>query len=173
MSDIVTGTVTGQVDLSQVLRGQADIRREVGQDSGDIRREQAKEASDTRTEVVSNVDRALAQDTAYFIAGQSQSFSNATALAALTATTNSNFNQTLAAIQLAASQASAATQLGQAMIGQQIVADGNATRALINAQTIDELRFKNLKQDRCCDSGHRKPDPVLNFGPPLTANVAV
>ena len=167
MADIVTGTVTGQVDVSQLLRGQADIRREVTVDTADIRREQAKEGSDTRSEVVSNIDRAVAQDTAYFIAAQSQNFSNATALASLTASTNANFNQTLAAIQLASTQASAATQLGQAMIGQQIVADGNATRALINAQTIDELRFKNLRHDHC-GRGERS-EGTMTYGPPVSA----
>jgi hypothetical protein len=184
MSDIVTGTVTGQVDLSQILRGQADIRRELGSDTADIRREvasdtsdvrreQAKEASDTRTEVVGSADRNITQGTAYFIAGQSQNFSNATALAALTATTNSNFNQTLAAIQLSAAQSQAANQLAQALLGQQLVADGAQTRALINEQKIDDLRFRNLERDRqCCDHGnhHHRPEGVLNYGPPLTAS---
>ena len=192
MADIVTGTVSGQVDVTQLLMGQSDIRREQAGQSADIRREAAMEAGATvdavKTSAWANsdrtgmeADRVVAQDTAYFIAGQSQNFSNATALAALTATTNSNFNQTLAAIQLAASQTSAAATLaaaqsqaanalGQALIGQQIVADGNSTRALINSQTIDELRFKNLEHrdhghhgNHCCKEG------VFSFGPPTGA----
>jgi len=196
MSDIVTGTVTGQVDLSQVLRGEADIRRELGQDTADIRREvaadasnirreQASESSDTRSavkqsgwDVADRINetstRITAQDTAYFIAGQSQNFSNATALAALTATTNSNFNQTLAAIQLSAAQSQAANQLAQALLGQQLVADGAQTRALINQQTIDALRFKNLeddhKRDRCCDDrGHHRDHGTFSYGAPTGA----
>jgi len=189
MADIVTGTVSGQVDVTQLLMGQSDIRREQAGQSADIRREAAMEAGATvdavKTSAWANsdrtgmeADRVVAQDTAYFIAGQSQNFSNATALAALTATTNSNFNQTLAAIQLAASQTSAAATLaaaqsqaanalGQALIGQQIVADGNSTRALINSQTIDELRFKNLEHR---DHGHHGcKEGVFTFGPPTGA----
>jgi hypothetical protein len=161
MADIVTGTVTGQVDESQLLRGQSDIRREQENIGADIRRETAKEASDLTDTVKTagwansdrtgtEADRIVAQDTAYFIAGQSQSFSNATALAALKAATDTNFNQTLAAIQLAATQTAAAATLagskaeasaalGQALIGQQIVNDGNATRGLINELKMAEL----------------------------------
>ena len=190
MADIVTGTVSGQVDVTQLLMGQADIRREQEQIGSDIRREAALEAGGVVDAVktagwansdatVANADRVVAQDTAYFIAGQSQNFSNATALAALTATTNSNFNQTLAAIQLAASQTSAAATLaaaqsqaanalGQALIGQQIVSDGNQTRALINSQTIDELRFRNLEGHR--GRGHEGcKEGVFTFGPPTGA----
>ena len=85
-------------------------------------------------------DRTSANDTAYFIAGQNINFQNATALAALKSSTDANFNQTLAAIQLAAANTTAAATLagektasaaalGQALIGQQIVQDGNTTRA--------------------------------------------
>jgi hypothetical protein len=183
MADIVTGTTTGQLDLTAVLQDHADIRREAALNTADIRREQeqigsdirretAKEASDvidaTKTAAWANsdrtgteADRVVAQDTAYFIAAQSQNFSNATALAALTASNNANFNQTLAAIQLAGQQstaaaalegaknaaatalegakAAAAAALGQAMIGTAIVADGNSTRALINTLKMEEL----------------------------------
>lgn len=161
MADIVTGTVSGQVDMSDVNRSIADVRREQESIGADIRRETAKEASD----VIDNVktaawansdrtgteaDRVVAQDTAYFIAGQSQAFSNATAIAALKAGTDMQFANTLSAIQAAAltgqaatalegAKSAAAAALAQALIGQQIVADGNATRALVNTLKMDEL----------------------------------
>jgi hypothetical protein len=161
MADIVTGTTTGQVDLSDLLRSQADIRREQEAIGSTIRRETAKEASDLQDSVKTagwansdrtgtEADRVVAQDTAYFIAGQQYNFSNATALAALKASTDAQFAATQAAIALAAQQtaaaatlagtkAEAASALGQALIGQQIVADGNATRALTNQLKMEEL----------------------------------
>ena len=150
MADIVTGTVTGQLDTSTIQAAFSDVRRETALEAGDIRREGAKEASDTRAANEANTDRIVAQDTAYFIAGQSQNFSNATSLAALTASTNANFNQTLAAIQLAGQQSAAATALegarsaaasalGQALLGTAIATDGAATRALMNSLKMDEL----------------------------------
>lgn len=164
MADIVTGTVSGQVDMSDVNRSIADVRREQESIGADIRRETAKEASD----VIDNVktaawansdrtgteaDRVVAQDTAYFIAGQSQAFSNATSIAALKAGTDMQFANTLSAIQAAAltgqaatalegAKSAAAAALAQALIGQQIVADGNATRALVNELKMDELNRK-------------------------------
>lgn len=172
MADIVTGTVTGQVDETANLQGQADIRREAAQYSADgrattlaaasdVRRETAKEASDVTDAVKTSAwansdrtgteaDRVVAQDTAYFIASQSQNFSNATALAALKAGTDMQFANTLGAINQAAQAGQAATSLegaktsaaialGQALLGQQLVADGNSTRALINTLKMDEL----------------------------------
>jgi hypothetical protein len=172
MADIVTGTVTGQLDTTSLMQDHADIRREGSEHasdirrdvygtSADIRRETAKEASDLNDSIKTagwansdrtgtEADRVVAQDTAYFIAGQQYAFSNATALAALKASTDQQFAATQAAIALAAQQTSAAatlagskaeaaTALGQALIGQQIVADGNATRALVNGLKMDEL----------------------------------
>ena len=194
MADIVTGTVTGQLDVSQILTGHSDIRREqeqIGSDirretaleAGDIRRDQAKEAADIRREaakeasdtrsvsakqsfdvndrVGTEADRVIAQDTAYFIAGQSQNFSNATALAALKASTDASFLKTQSDIQLAGMQSAAAatlagvtsaaaaalegaksaaaSPLGQALIGAAITADGNTTRALLNSLKIEDL----------------------------------
>jgi hypothetical protein len=211
MADIVTGTVTGAVDVSSLLEGQSDIRREQEQIGSSvrreqeaigstIRREQAKEASDTNTyvretgwkvndNVSDSTSKVLAQDTAYFIANQSQNFSNATALAALKASTDASFAQTLAAIQLSASQTTAAAQLageksaaaaalGQAVIGQQIVQDGMLTRALINQQTVDELRFSKMEEKfehrghghGCCGE---KREGTITYGVPVTATYPV
>ena len=169
MADIVTGTVTGQLDVSQLLMGQSDIRREQEQIGSDVRRETAKEESDVtdalKTAAWANsdrtgteADRVVAQDTAYFIAAQSQNFSNATALAALKAGTDMQFANTLGAISQAAqagqaatalegSKTSAAIALGQALLGQQVVADGNATRSLINSMAMDTLNRKLVERN--------------------------
>jgi len=180
MADIVTGTVSGQVDVSTLMSQQADIRREQAIDAG-VLTGQIKDASWEGINKTSiSTDRVTDQSTAYFIAGQATNFQNATALAALTASTNANFNQTLAAIQLAATQTTAAAQLAAsqnaaataaaaAATQALVVSDGNATRALINSQTIDALRFANLKHE-CCDHrrGHRE-EGTFSFGPPTGA----
>jgi hypothetical protein len=57
MADIVTGTVTGQVDNTALLQDNADIRRENAQYSSDIRRETAKEANDLQLENMKGFDR--------------------------------------------------------------------------------------------------------------------
>jgi len=161
MSELVTGTVTGQLDTSDLVRDHADIRREQESIGSNIRREAAKEASDLQDTVKTagwansdrtgtEADRVVAQDTAYFIAAQSQNFSNATALAALKAGTDMQFANTLAAVNATAAAGQAATALegaktaaasalGQAQIGYAIVADGNTTRALINTLKMEEL----------------------------------
>jgi hypothetical protein len=191
MADIVTGTTTGQVDLSNLLQDHADIRRENVQSeaqvrrdvvatSGDVRREQAEigaaSAYQNATQHGSIVDavktagwansdrtgteadRITGQDTAYFIAGQQYAFNNATAVAALKAGTDMQFANTLAAINSAAltgqaatalegAKNASATALGQALVGQQIVADGNATRALLNALNADSLNRQLIERN--------------------------
>jgi hypothetical protein len=169
MADIVTGTVTGQLDTTALMQNHADIRREQESIGADIRRENAKEASDVIDSVKTSAwansdrtgteaDRVVAQDTAYFIAGQQYSFSNATALAALKASTDAQFAATQAAIALAAQQTAAAatlagakaesaTALGQALIGQQLVADGNTTRALINGLKMEQLNRELIERN--------------------------
>lgn len=169
MADIVTGTVTGQLDTTDIIRMGGDIRREQEAIGSTIRRETAKEASDLGDSIKSagwansdrtgtEADRVVAQDTAYFIAGQSQNFSNATALAALKSSQDAAFQNTLAAIALAAAQTSAAatlagsksesaTALGQALIGQQVVADGNNTRALINGLKMEQLNRELMERN--------------------------
>jgi hypothetical protein len=150
MADIVTGTVTGQVDTTTIQEAFSDVRRENAKEASDSRTASARQAFDVNDRVGSEADRVVAQDTAYFIAGQSQNFSNATALAALKAGTDMQFANTLAAINQAATSGQAATALegaktaaasalGQALIGSTIVADGNATRALINTLKMEEL----------------------------------
>lgn len=145
----------------ETAEGVSDIRREQEQIGSNVRREVAKEAHDVNDGVKSSAwgvsdrvgteaDRIVAQDTAYFIAGQGQAFSTATSLAALKASQDSAFQRTQADIQLqgalgaaatalAGEKTAAATALGQALIGQMVVGDGNATRALINTLKMEEL----------------------------------
>lgn len=169
MADIVTGTVSGQVDMTNVLKEISDSRREQEVIGAAIRHETAIDNGRTIDAVKTagwanadrtgtEADRVVAQDTAYFIAAQSQNFSNATALAALKSSTDASFQNTLAAIALAASQTSAAatlagsesrsaTALGQSMIGQQIVQDGMLTRALVNDLKMDALNRELIERN--------------------------
>jgi hypothetical protein len=169
MADIVTGTVSGQVDMTSLHKELADSRREQEVIGAAVRHEQAigdgitvdaiktagwHNSDRTGTEA----DRVVAQDTAYFIAAQSQNFSTATALAALKSSQDASFQNTLAAIALAAAQNSgasalaasegrAATALGQAVLGQQINADGNMTRALLNTLNTDALNRQLIERN--------------------------
>lgn len=150
MADIVTGTVTGQVDVTDLLRDHSDIRQEVadeGRTTVDAVKTAAWHNSDrTGTEA----DRIVQQATAQFIASQQYAFDSARDMAALKSTTDAAVAATLAAIQLSterstaaaaleASKTAASLALGHAAINQQIVADGNATRALINSIKMDDL----------------------------------
>ena len=187
MADIVTGTVTGQVDESAVLRDIGTLRREQAVGVMDVNSHVKDSGWQNLDKTATVGDRVTDQGTAYFISSQNINFANATALAALKAGTDANFNATLAAIQLTAANNVAAIQLSEAKNAaasalaaaatQAIVtADGNATRSLINSQTIDELRFAKLheeleeKQHRGC--GERK-EGVFTYGPPTGATFPV
>ena len=141
-----------------------DIRRESASGHADIRRDLVKEGSDINANVKAagwqvsdrvgtEADRIVQQDTAYFIAGQSQQFSNATALAALKASTDANFNQTLAAIQLAGVQNAAATALATANLSTLTAREAADTRTHISAlKMIDlnrELQERNQELVEC------------------------
>jgi hypothetical protein len=169
MADIVTGTVTGLVDQTALYAELANIRHEESDDSSAVK-ESVKEAGwKTLDRVTQATDRITDQSTAYFVAGQNINFSNATALASLKASTDANFVGTQAAIALEAAKNATATALGQSTILQAIVADGNNTRALINSQTIDELRNKLLHQECQGHRGHR--EGTFEFAAPVSARV--
>jgi len=190
MADIVTGTVTGQLDLSTLMStlsndsamnadNHADIRTEGFAQESNIRRDSAAFAGDIRRDVAaaacdvnSNVkeagwkvtdrvenaadraetgfDRVTRDQTSFFIAQQQNDYAQATALAAVKCAQDSQYAAMQTAISMAGERAAFAAQLageknsaearyGQAVIGQQIVADGNATRALINTLKVDDL----------------------------------
>jgi hypothetical protein len=202
MADIVTGTVTGQLDTTGLTQDHADIRRENAQSEANTRRDVAFEGGQNRATTLSasgdarreqaeigaagayqnatqhggivdavktsgwansdrtgtEADRVVGQSTAYFIAQQQNDFSNATAVAALKAGADMQFANTMAAIAAAAQSGQAATALegaktaaaaalGQAMIGQQIVADGMSTRALINELKMDTLNRELIERN--------------------------
>lgn len=169
MADIVTGTVTGQLDTSGLVRDHADIRREQEVIGSNIRRETAKEASDVidvvKTAAWHNsdrtgteADRIVQQDTAYFIAGQQYAFSNATAVAALKASTDMGFQKmgsdiftqsslAQASSALESAKVAAAVALGQAQMERALVADGNNTRALINELKMEQLNRELIERN--------------------------
>lgn len=159
MGDIVTGTVTGQVDESAVLRDVGTVRRELAIDNGDI-----------RTEIKDGTNTIKDQSTAFFVASQNTNFQNATALAALTAATNAQFTATQTAIQLAAANNAAAVALSQSNLSALVAAEGEKTRSLLQATKIEDLRFENLKHshDRNDRHGHRCEGKLM-YGPPVSA----
>jgi len=160
MAEIVTGTVTGQVNDGAILR-----------DIGTVRREAAINEGVTSMNIKDGTDTVKGQATAFYIAGQQTAFQNATALAALTASTNAQFTATQVAIELAQANNASAVALSQAALAQAVAAEGSKTRDLIRDQKIEDLRFKDLKRDRHdghgCGCGTK-----WNFGPPTGAQVS-
>jgi hypothetical protein len=154
MADIVTGTVTGQVNMGEVLRDIGTVRRELGVDTGVIGGN-IKDGTDTVKD----------QSTAFYIAGQQTAFQNATALAALTASTNAQFTATQVAIELAQANNAAAVALSQASLGALVAGEGEKTRSLFQASKIEDLRFENMKLERHRDRHEGK----LTYGPPTGA----
>jgi hypothetical protein len=151
MADIVTGTVSGQLDISDILRATGDIRREQEAIGSNIRRETAKEGSDVidvvKTSAWANsdrtgteADRVTNQASQYFIAQQSINFNNATALAALKASTDAQFSATQANIQLAAKDNATATALAAAATQMMIVQEATRGRELAQVNEIANLR---------------------------------
>lgn len=186
MADIVTGTVTGQVDVSQLLMAQADARREAAEDTADIRREGsvergtfARDAAVGTGAVVDAIktagwansdrtgteaDRVVGQGTAYFIAGQQNDFSNATAVAALKASTDAasmrlsmevaaSARDSVAAAQLEGARTAAANALGQATLERSLLADGQRTRDLVNGINLQNLQTQMIFQNNQITAG--------------------
>ena len=162
MAEIVTGTVTGQVNMENVLR-----------DIGTVRREAAINEGITSVNIKDGTDTLKDQGTAFYIAAQQTNFQNATALAALTASTNAQFTATQVAIELAQDKNAAATALASSVMSQLVMGENQKTRDLIRDQKIEDLRFRELRGH----GGHRGHEghgrTVFNYGPPLGAVVAV
>jgi hypothetical protein len=158
MADIVTGTVTGQVDMTSLLKDHSDIRQEIadeGRTTVDAVKTAAWHNSDrTGTEA----DRVINQSTQHFIAQQQYAFEAARDVAALKSATDLHFAAVAnevktqgalgqAAAALESAKVAAAVALGQAMLGQQIVSDGNTTRALINELKMDQLNRELIERN--------------------------
>lgn len=151
MADIVTGTVTGQLDTSGLVRDHADIRREQESIGSDIRREVANEACKLNDSVKTagwhnsdrtgtEADRISNQATQFYISGQKDAHETATSVAALKATQDLNFQAMQAAIQLAAEKNAAATALASAASQLLIVQEAVKGRELASKYVVDELR---------------------------------
>jgi len=161
MSEIVTGTVTGQVNDGPILR-----------DIGTVRREAAINEGVTSMNIKDGTDTVKDQAVAFFVATQNNAFQTATALAALTASTNAAFTATQVAIELAQANNAAATALASSATNSLITAEATKISNLIRDQKIEDLRFAALKRDH--DGGHRGcgcKGPKFTFGPPLSATV--
>lgn len=155
MADIVTGTVSGLVDVSDLVRDSADIRREAALEAGDIRRDVAKEAWHT-SDIVNAASNVGQRDaSAYYIAEVAAATQTAKEIARSQAWTEAKIDSGFAKVagdtalataisngitQLESARAQGANALQHAVLALQISNEGNTTRALINAGRIDELR---------------------------------
>lgn len=163
MADIVTGTVTGQVDTSVLQRDHADIRKEGVENTAAVRLAVMQEGQDniiatkdSRHDVINEVDRQADrldnQATQFYIASQNNAVVAARDLAMLTAMTEANavamrqeiqlsVATTAAAAALGAEKIASAVALGQSILSKEIFQDGAATRALIN-----DLKYHDLNR---------------------------
>ncbi len=153
MADIVTGTVTGQVDVSQLLMGQSDIRREQASDAAISQIENLKgfdrvnsdtlksawantdATKDARHDVADRISATAAADSAtqaaYFIAQQKNAM-DAAAVAATTAATNEAGTLALQnAIAASGAQVAAANALAAATNAAAIQLDAAKTAAAV------------------------------------------
>lgn len=162
MADIVTGTVTGQLDTSDLVRDHADIRREQESIGSDIRRELAQEACKVNDSVKTagwhnsdrtghEADRIVNQATQFYISEQARSADTAAAVAALKSSSDMSFAATQSAIQLAAERGATAAALATAATQMLVVQEAVKGREMQERNLIDNLRA-DLERER---SGHR------------------
>jgi hypothetical protein len=179
MAEIVTGTVTGILDTSGLVRDSADIRREMALESGDVRRDVVREAFAVANQVHQASDvgqrdasfnasvaardasfhgaEAARDASAYYIADvatQNQLAKEMTRSQAWTeAKVDAGFIKVAGDTQLAAAISQGITKLeaarsnglnglAHAALGLQISEQGAATRSLIQANAIADLREK-------------------------------
>jgi hypothetical protein len=155
MADIVTGTVSGIVDTSGLVRDLADIRRETALEAGDVRRDVVKEAYHV-ADVVNSASNVGQRDASnYYIAEAAAATQTAKEIARsqawVEAKVDANFAATTGQINLSTAIATGVTQLEaaktlgalslqHAIMQAQIAQEASATRHLIQANRIDELR---------------------------------
>lgn len=152
MADIVTGTVTGTVDVTDLLKDHSDIRREVA-DEGRVTVDAVKTAGWHNSDRTgAEADRVINQATQHFIAGQQYAFEASRDVAALKAATDMQFAGILSEIKtqgslgqaasaLESAKVAAAVALGQSQLSKEIFADGQKTRDLIN-----DLKYHDLNR---------------------------
>src|ERR1035437_8958150 len=155
MADIITGTVSGMVDTSQLVRDTANLRRETALEAGDIRRDVVKESRHVSdgVNVASNVGQRDASN--YYIAETAASNQTAKEAAKerawIEAGMNAGFVKSAGDIALSAAiingnvaleaaKSNGVNSLAHAALALQIAQEANSTRALMQANRIDELR---------------------------------
>lgn len=140
MADIVTGTVSGTVDMTSLLQGQAALL--------DATKTAAWANSDrTGTEA----DRVVAQDTAYFIANQTARTQSDKEVARSQAWTEATMNTGFAKIasdqQLATAILQGTVNTGNMTTLAALIQDGASTRMLMNQLHADDLNRKLIERN--------------------------
>ena len=120
MADIVTGTVTGMVDVSNLVKDIGDVRHETAEDACRINENVTRTGWHNSDVTAREGDRITQQASFYAMAQQNRDF----------------------AAVIENGKLHSQTQL---MIAQ----DGEKTRSLLNQTTIDELRMR-LQFCQCC-----------------------
>lgn len=169
MADIVTGTVTGQLDTSVLHRDHSDIRQEIATESCGINKNVAfqgqegliatKDATyDVATRIESANDRTNDLTTQYFISSLQTATESARDIASLKVLTDSNASRVASEIAAAVAQNAAATALesqkiataialGQGLLSKDILADGQKTRDLLHDMKYHDLNRSLLERN--------------------------
>lgn len=148
MADIVTGTVSGMVDTSSLVRDAADIRRETALEAGEIRRDVALESHRVSEEVSRDAS-------SYYIAQNLAATQTAKEIARSQAWTEAKIDSGFIKVAGDTALASQIVQGSIALQGEvtrgamalqhgvltlQIANEANATRAMLQANLIADLR---------------------------------
>lgn len=141
MADIVTGTVTGQLDTTSLLQDHSDIRREAAEHTGEILKETARSAFDTVTRVENSADRVNSAVTNGQAALTAQFFTVARDTADLRAQVIQAIDTTKMATELNSLKSIIEGQKNTTYLSDKIGNDGDKTRALIN-----ELKYGDLNR---------------------------
>jgi hypothetical protein len=194
MSNIVTGSVTGLVDTSDLVRDAATIRRELALETGDVRRDVAKESHHVTDDAHRNADSAARDASAnaiaagrdaaaYYIADVAAQTQFAKDTARSQAWTEAKIDSgfikvagdtalsgaiTNGHVALEAARSNGINGLAHAALGLQIAHEAAATRSMLQAQEIANLREKaeerymkivELEGDRKhCDRDYQRLD---------------
>lgn len=141
--------IVGQ-DLYNLFRDHSNIRHDVAKAECDAIGAVKDARQDTVHAIGGEADRIIAQGSAHFIAAQQYAFEAARDVSALKSTTDLGFQKMAsdiltqgalaqAATALESAKTAAAVALGQAVLERTLLADGAATRNLINDLKMQEL----------------------------------
>lgn len=140
MANITTGTVTGEVDHSQLHMDHADIRREVANETCKLNDSVKTAGWHNSDRTSSEADRLSNQATQFYISAQKDAHETATALAALKSQVDMQFAASQAAIALAGEKQAAAAALASARTDQLVLTESSKGRDLQRDMEIDRLR---------------------------------